>query len=240
MKTMKIAGLALATALVASGAYAGLVIGTTAPADVLASITTQSTYTRLFDKDTNIQACRGNIFNLGDTGDAETGFNVNSISVRKNGNDTFSVGDTLSLYIFKGSTNDWETGTGYAAGTSTSYYEGTTVTPVYNETFDLSGTVADDSFITFDLASTIEVDENADYGFFMIYESADNGYIQLDEASSGTSGQRLYFTDSVHGYSNTRDLNYWVSGTVIPEPATLGLFAAFGGAVMFIRRRFSI
>jgi hypothetical protein len=31
-----------------------------------------------------------------------------------------------------------------------------------------------------------------------------------------------------------------VSLTQIPEPATLGLIAAFGGGIMFIRRRFMI
>lgn len=34
--------------------------------------------------------------------------------------------------------------------------------------------------------------------------------------------------------------NIAISGNVIPEPATLGLVAAFGGAVLFIRRRFMI
>lgn len=34
--------------------------------------------------------------------------------------------------------------------------------------------------------------------------------------------------------------NVAISGTVIPEPATLSLIAAFGGTVLFIRRRFCI
>lgn len=40
--------------------------------------------------------------------------------------------------------------------------------------------------------------------------------------------------------ANGTDSLYFKSYAVIPEPATLGLIAAFGGAVLFIRRRFMI
>lgn len=49
---------------------------------------------------------------------------------------------------------------------------------------------------------------------------------QLDETSQ---------TGKYAGLSEVR-----FEGTVVPEPATLGLVAVFGGAVLFIRRRFMI
>lgn len=48
------------------------------------------------------------------------------------------------------------------------------------------------------------------------------------DSTQGPSGHHAYFD------------NFAITGTVIPEPGTLGLVAAFGGGVLFIRRRFMI
>jgi hypothetical protein len=46
---------------------------------------------------------------------------------------------------------------------------------------------------------------------------------------------RIYSTGGGVEYTN-----FAINGTVIPEPATLGMIAAFGGGILFIRRRFMI
>ncbi len=42
------------------------------------------------------------------------------------------------------------------------------------------------------------------------------------------------------GFTNSEYVGDIIAASVIPEPATMGLVAAFGGAVLFIRRRFMI
>ncbi|VGO12542.1 hypothetical protein PDESU_01095 [Pontiella desulfatans] len=63
-------------------------------------------------------------------------------------------------------------------------------------------------------------------------EAGQSVVFRLDFVQDGTiqyeGGHNLYLD------------NIAISGTVIPEPATLGLVAAFGGAVLFIRHRFMI
>lgn len=49
---------------------------------------------------------------------------------------------------------------------------------------------------------------------------------------------RFYLGNQITDGAEHRLDNIVLNGTVIPEPATLGLVAAFGGAVLFIRRRF--
>lgn len=46
--------------------------------------------------------------------------------------------------------------------------------------------------------------------------------------------------DTVGGYGGIGLDNLVLNGTVIPEPATLGLIAAFGGGILFIRRLLQI
>jgi hypothetical protein len=58
-------------------------------------------------------------------------------------------------------------------------------------------------------------------------------------ADGESAAFRLRVTDTDE-FLNWQVDNIGITGTVIPEPATLGLITAFGGAVLFIRRRFMI
>jgi hypothetical protein len=63
--------------------------------------------------------------------------------------------------------------------------------------------------------------------------------------NNGTLSTTVTGADSIEfinagGNFSINALDFDVTTTVIPEPATLGLVAAFGGAVLFIRRRFMI
>ncbi|MDF7799267.1 PEP-CTERM sorting domain-containing protein [Pontiellaceae bacterium B1224] len=65
-----------------------------------------------------------------------------------------------------------------------------------------------------------------------LYEMLWNeGALTKDGVQVGTFEQNFDFTGATNGASTL---------TAIPEPATLGLLGAFGGAILFIRRRFMI
>ena len=59
-----------------------------------------------------------------------------------------------------------------------------------------------------------------------------------DLTALGTTVNSLQFATAAFGAQDQSVTG--VSTTVIPEPATLGLVAAFGGAVLFIRKKFMI
>ncbi len=68
--------------------------------------------------------------------------------------------------------------------------------------------------------------------------TADNGGIGL----TGLSGEtvfRIYVSDGVDATRLYND-NVTVNGSVVPEPATLGLVALFGGGVLFIRHKLAM
>jgi hypothetical protein len=62
--------------------------------------------------------------------------------------------------------------------------------------------------------------------------------LSLDgDMDTSTEANVRYNIETVGG-TTSGDLVTSLSITTIPEPATLGMFAVFGGAVMFVRRRF--
>jgi hypothetical protein len=69
--------------------------------------------------------------------------------------------------------------------------------------------------------------------------------VALSDGSFG-GGDFAVFRFKIDDFENTANNSQWdvANGSmtldVIPEPATLGLVAAFGGGIVFIRRRFMI
>ncbi|GHC52555.1 PEP-CTERM sorting domain-containing protein [Roseibacillus persicicus] len=181
----------------------------------------------------NNNHARGEFFSLPDgTG---TGFEITAISIVKSGNQTFSS-DTITLFVFEGTETEFTTGTGHTVASS-SFYEGTTVTPLYSEAFTVDGLISNDSFVTFVLNTPILVNESSDFGFFLTYDPSLGtnpdrfGYSE----NQNVGGQRFSITTTAHGGVGTRGMDFYITGTAIPEPSSLALLALGGFA--FARRR---
>lgn len=239
MKTIKIISIVGVTALIAGSSFAGiLTTSTSAPtANVLDSNAAGGIDSAIIDEASNANHARGNLFSLADgTG---TGYEITAVTIQKSGTQAY-INDTLTLRIFEGTQAQWDSGSGHSTGTDgNDYYVDTTVTSLNSgEDFNVNGSFTDNHYVTFTLATPLVVNENSDFGFFMTYTQVD-GTQDRFRYREGSSGGRISITDSSHATSS-REMEYYVQGTVIPEPATLGLVAMFGGAVLFFRRRFMI
>lgn len=139
---------------------------------ILATTTLGSIDTSLFPLTGTVPApiagndnhARGQLFSLGEgTGSA---FQITAIVLQKNVAATFAS-DLLTLRIFQGTEEEWVTGTGHLA-TDTNFYNGTGVTPLYDEAFTLDGLIDDNEFVTLELATPLTVRERADFGFYTL------------------------------------------------------------------------
>jgi len=113
-------------------------------------------------------------------------------------------------------------------------------------TFSGSGTVEFKTFSYNNRAaygtSNLRVIDDDTANTYMLPNTAIYGTNDISSAGySITNGQTLSFTTAA-GLSGGDDVAgaslYGFSFDVIPEPATVGLIAAFGGGILFIRRRF--
>lgn len=164
---------------------------------------------RIFDEDENANHGRGQLFNIANAGPSE----MLGITIRQAGDQTF-VNDTLTVIVFQGDEDQWSTGTGHTtAANGTDFFVGTTVTPVYTETFTLNGLHAANDFIDFNFAAPVAVDDG-DYGFLMIYNQIDGAETSLfyleNQAPAGESNGRLSLTDVSHSGPGSRGFHYAV------------------------------
>ncbi len=67
-----------------------------------------------------------------------------------------------------------------------------------------------------------------------------DGGAGINLAAGSISDIGVLAIDGAAGNDRMRFRDFTISGTVVPEPATIGLVAAFGGGILFIRRRFMI
>lgn len=213
---------AVLLAALVSTASGGVTISGTAPSsDILSSLASGGIYTRLFDEDRNSNHARGQLFSLPDG--AGTAYQITAVTVRKNGNQTFA-NDTLTLRMFEGTQAQWDTGTGHSTATDGGdYYVDTTVTPLHTESFVLNGLISGGDYVTFELATPITVNEDADFGFLMTYdESAASSpdYVQHNE---GSSGGRISITTANHSTTADRHIHYFVQGTAVSGSGALTL-----------------
>ncbi|MGE9270138.1 MAG: hypothetical protein ACQKBU_04980, partial [Verrucomicrobiales bacterium] len=107
--------------------------------------------TALFDEDASGNHARGQLFSLPD-GEGIS-YEITGFTVKKSSNQTF-VGDVMTLRVFEGSADQWDSGTGHSSAVDgADYYVGTQVAPLHQESFSLNMTISDNDFVTFELAT---------------------------------------------------------------------------------------
>ncbi|MBK1829919.1 sulfatase-like hydrolase/transferase [Verrucomicrobiaceae bacterium R5-34] len=187
-------------------------VTTTAPtSDILSSNNTGTTYSRIKDEDSDSDHARGMTFYLGNG--AETHYEITSITIHKNGNQTFS-NDTMTLRIYKGTVAEWNTGTGHSTSNDgDDYYVDSTVTPLYAEAFTIDGQLSNNNYITFKLSTPLTVEENADYGFFFTYDGSGSSSPDYFQYNEGVDGGRSTITNTNHSVATTRHVRYILHGS---------------------------
>ncbi|MGE9270136.1 MAG: Ig-like domain-containing protein [Verrucomicrobiales bacterium] len=194
-----------------------------------------TTDTALFDEDSNANHSRGQLFTTPDAGGAT--FEISAITLRKSTSQAYS-GDSLTLRIFEGTEEQWESGTGHETATDgDDYYVGTTVTPVHTETFSLDGSYADGDYLTFELSSPAVVNENANVGFFLTYDQLGGAEGDFRHYENGSGGGRLSISTSSHGVSDTRKLVYYVQGSRTTPPSALAFATPFQDGMVLQRNK---
>lgn len=214
---------ALLSAFGASLALAEVTTSPTMPSGtgVLATSTNfGTTLSRIFDIDANANHARGNRFLLGNSGG--TTFRIDSVTIQASGGQVF-VDDIFTLFIYQGTSAEWNTGTGRLAE-NPDFYTGTTVTPLTSESFTVNQTIANGSYVTFELTTPIIVAENADYGFFVTYEQVGGALTNFAYQESGSptdvNDGRTSITDTSHGTTTGRQMDYWIQGEAIDPGIT--------------------
>ncbi|MGJ8723490.1 MAG: sialate O-acetylesterase [Roseibacillus sp.] len=182
--------------------------------------------TALFDEDANANHGRGQLFTLPNGSGSD--YEVSAITIRKSNDQTFT-NDKLTLHLFEGTEAQWNSGTGHTTATNGSnYYAGTTVTPLYQESYLLNGTLTNNDYITFELSSPVTVNEDSDFGFFLIYEQDDaTNPTSFRHREDGTNGGRLSISTTSHGTSPSRKVLYFIEGTPVGNGAELDLASPF-------------
>lgn len=219
-----------------NAALAQVTTSSSAPTtDIIASSPTGTTDTALFDEDADANHGRGQLFSLPNgTG---SNYEISALTLRKSTNQTFA-NDEVTLYFFEGTESQWNSGTGHTTATNGSdYYAGTTVTPLYNQTFQVDGTVVNNDFVTFELSSPLTVDENSDFGFFLIYnQSPTSTEDRFRHREDTTGGGRLSITNTSHSSSPDRKVHYYLQGMPVgTSSASLTLGSPFQNRMILQR-----
>lgn len=236
MKDVRIIVAALAALSMGYAASAGVITSASAPTtDILFSMDAgvAGIDTSLFDEDANANHSRGQLFSLPDG--PLTGYEITAITVKKSNNQTY-VDDTVTLRFFEGSSAQWDTGTGHStADDGDNYYVDTTVTHLTTESFTLSGVITNNHFVTFELVNPLVVNEDSDFGFFMIYDQVSGTQARFRHRENSDGG-RISITTTDHGVSSRNIVSY-VQGAAIPEPGTAALFGLAALGLTLARRR---
>ena len=167
-------------------------------------------FSRIFSEAGNANHARGQLFAL-EAGVTE----ITAITIRKSATQTFN-NDSLTIRLFEGNNDQWITGTGHTtAANGMDFFVGTTVTPLSSETFGIDGEFLDDDYLTFTLATPVQVSEG-DYGFLITYEPSNTVtspvFFEYLENQDGTSG-RIAVTDTSHASgTGVRGFNFAVIG----------------------------
>lgn len=191
-------------------------VSDTAPTSgLISSSPTGGTDTSLFDEDADDNHGRGQLFNLPDGPSPTDQYEITAVTVRKSNAQAYA-NDTITLYIFEGTQADWDAGTGHDTPTDGSnYYVDTTVTPLASQSYNLSGTIVNDDYVTFTLTTPLLVDEDSDFGFFMIYDQGESDQSRFRHNEAGAGGGRLSVEVVDHSSTpiESRKMHYFVHGT---------------------------
>jgi hypothetical protein len=219
---MKRTAIAVVTALVAaSAAQAAVEHSQDAPTlNIVASSPTGTIPTKAFDISVNENHARGQLFKL----DKSKGYAIDAVTFKKSGPQTFKNA-SVTLYLFEGTEAQWTAGKGHTASDAT-VYKGTTVKPLYSETFTLNGMIPNDRFVTLRLTKPLQLDGNGEYGFFVIYHQMSGSNPPHLQMFEGDGSQRISISTDAHGCSESRKLLYYIEGTASEKQQSLGLIVA--------------
>ena len=210
------------------------------PASPLVSQTNANSFTRAFHAHSaSGKHTRGQTFITPDSGDGNTDYNITGITLLKNATQSFSAGDQLELWVFEWApTSDGSDGSAWTTtGTNGTQdgdpLSGTGMTTLLQTTFDLGDlTLTNNLYFTFDFSDTsLTFAENRAYGFLVGYSDFDgsggnNDYLQLRETSAGATfadgaQARTQNIPSANVLTTSRDLTFWLSGSVIATTSTV-------------------
>lgn len=185
--------------------------------DVISFSSVGVTNAEIFDENANDDHARGQLFSLPDV-DGGVSYQISTITVKKSTTQTFN-NDTITLRIFEGTQGQWDSGSGHETSEDgNDYYVGSTVVPLYVETFTLSGTLIDNHYITFKLATPFIVNEESDFGFLMTYEKGGGAADSFNYYESSAEGGSIVITTTAHSTSTTQKIVYYVQGSSLAAP----------------------
>ncbi|MGJ8723491.1 MAG: LamG-like jellyroll fold domain-containing protein [Roseibacillus sp.] len=215
MKEPKFAAALLAASVVCSSADITINAAAPDPLDVIAQSTAfGSTGSRIFDIDANDNHGRGNRFLL--TANADT-YEISSVTIVASGTQVYD-NDSMTLFIYEGTSAEFNSGTGHTE-TSPTYYEGTTVTPLAEETFTLTGSPTAGQYVTFELTTPLVVAGDTDYGFFFTFDQGDGTNTSFFYRESGSPSDaddgRTSVTTTGYSTASSRQMNYYISGSEV-------------------------
>lgn len=165
------------------------------------------------------------------------------------------------LYLKSGTNKDFDA---VAGNLSIKIFSGTSGPALGTYSFDVSAAgdgssatdAATDSWVKLSLDTGLVLDDGGTYSFLVFWEApgagnnwnmrrdndATDGYTLGGGYYAGTTYDGTAWTsnpwNNVSARSVNQDQMFQLGGSVIPEPATLGLVAMVGGALLGIRKRF--
>ncbi|MDA8960381.1 hypothetical protein N9Z09_00310 [Akkermansiaceae bacterium] len=244
MKTKSIIHLVsggLGVALFTTTASAAVIVGVAPTANVIHNSIAGATNSKMFDEAANANHGRADSFTLGVS--SLGGFSITSVTLAKNGNQTFEAGDTMTVFIATGGETQWVNGTGHSTvSDGADHLVDTGMTLQVQEVFalDTGSVITGANFVTFEFASPVTVADSTEYTVGWVYGEGSSlatgpDHFGYDE---NTTGGRLAVTTAAYGASSSRGISFSVQGIeiTIPEHST-ALLGGLGLLGLLRRRR---